>query len=44
MKKATKSVLSVLLALVLRYLLPVLYQQGLTPKQLNGNRIFSRRG
>ena len=34
----------VLLALVLRYLLPVLYQQGLTPKQLNGNRIFSRRG
>ena len=34
----------VLLALVLRYLLPVLYQQGLTPKQLNGNRIFLRRG
>ena len=34
----------VLLSLVLRYLLPVLYQQGLTPKQLNGNRIFLRRG
>ena len=34
----------VLLALVLRYLLPVLYRQGLTPKQLNGNRIFLRRG
>lgn len=29
----------VLLALVLRYLLPVLYQQGLVPKQLEGRRI-----
>lgn len=34
----------ILLALVLRYLLPVLYQQGLTPKQLDGSRIFLRRG
>ena len=29
----------ILLALLLRYLLPVLQQQGLVPKQLDGRRI-----